>query len=90
MTQALSQLQRALLLNTTCLLLPFPSLGVIYAEKGMYGEAVGEFQKLGDQPHALGHMGNVYARMERASDARATISKLEEHVAEKTVSGDTK
>ena len=79
--QALSQLQRAHLLepHPPKFLFPFES-GAIYAEKGMYGKAVGEFQKLGDQPHALGHMGNVYARMERASEARATILKLEEHV----------
>jgi TolB-like protein len=79
--EALSQLQRAYVLEPRSpkFLFPFES-GVIYAEKGMYGKAVGEFQKLGDQPHALGHMGNVYARMERVSEAHATISKLEEHV----------
>jgi TolB-like protein len=79
--QALSQLQRAHVLepHPPKYLFPFES-GVIYAEKGMYGKAVGEFQKLGDQPHALGHMGNVYARMERVGEARATIFKLEEHV----------
>jgi TolB-like protein/Flp pilus assembly protein TadD len=79
--QALSQLQSARVLepHPPKFLFPFES-GVIYAEKGMYEKAVGEFQKLGDQPHALGHMGNVYARMERASEARGTIAKLEEHV----------
>ncbi len=79
--EALSQLQRAYVLEPRPpkFLFPFES-GVIYAEKGMYGKAVGEFLKLGDQPHALGHMGNVYARMERVSEAHATISKLEEHV----------
>ena len=79
--EALSQLQRAHVLepHPPKFLFPFES-GVIYAEKGMYGRAVGEFQKLGDQPHALGHMGNVYGRMERVGEARATISRLEEHV----------
>jgi TolB-like protein len=79
--EALSQLQQAHVLepNPPKFLFPFES-GVIYAEKGMYGKAVGEFQKLGDQPHALGHMGNVYARMERVGEARAAISRLEEHV----------
>jgi TolB-like protein len=79
--QALSQLQRVHVLepHPPKFLFPFES-GAIYAEKGMYGKAVGEFQKLGDQPHALGHMGNVYARMERVSEARAMILKLEEHV----------
>jgi tetratricopeptide (TPR) repeat protein len=79
--QALAQLQRASALepNPPAFLFPFP-LGVIYAEKGMYGEAVGEFQKLGDKPHALGHLGNVYARMGKVTEAHSTISKLEEHV----------
>jgi TolB-like protein len=79
--EALSQLQRAYVLEPrpSKFLFPFES-GVIYAAKGMYGRAVGEFQKLGDQPHALGHMGNVYARMERVTEAHATISRLEEHV----------
>jgi TolB-like protein/Tfp pilus assembly protein PilF len=79
--EALAQLQRASALepNPPAFLFPFP-LGVIYAEKGMYGEAVGEFQKLGDKPHALGHMGNAFARMGRVNEARVTISQLEEHV----------
>jgi len=79
--QALAQLQTASTLepNPPAFLFPFP-LGVIYAEKGMYGEAVGEFQKLGDKPHALGHMGNAYARMGKVTEAHGTISKLEEHV----------
>ena len=79
--QALSHLQRASLLepNAPPFLFPFP-LGVVYAEKGMYREAVGEFQKLGDKPHALGHMGNAYARMGKVTEARGTISKLQEHV----------
>jgi Predicted integral membrane protein len=79
--QALAHLQSAHLLepHPPKFLFPFES-GVIYAEKGMYEKAVGEFQKLGDQPHALGHMGNVYARMERVGEAHAMISKLEGHV----------
>jgi TolB-like protein/Tfp pilus assembly protein PilF len=79
--EALAQLERASALepNPPAFLFPFP-LGVIYAEKGMYGEAVGEFQKLGDKPHALGHMGNAYARMGKVTEAHGTISKLEEHV----------
>ena len=79
--QALAHLQSAHVLepHPPKFLFPFES-GVIYAEKGMYEKAVGEFQKLGDQPHALGHLGNVYARMERVSEAHAMISKLEGHV----------
>lgn len=56
------------------------SRGIIYAEKGMYDSAISEFQKLGQQPHALGHMGNAYARMGRAAEADESISRLKEHV----------
>ena len=55
-------------------------MGVIYAEKGQYSESIAEFQKIGDQPHALGHMGNAYARMGRVAEARDMIAKLREHV----------
>lgn len=53
---------------------------ITYAEKGMYDSAISEFQKLGQQPHALGHMGNAYARMGRAAEADESISRLKEHV----------
>jgi TolB-like protein/Tfp pilus assembly protein PilF len=53
---------------------------ITYAEKGMYDSAISEFQKLGQQPHALGHMGNAYARMSRAAEADESISRLKEHV----------
>jgi tetratricopeptide (TPR) repeat protein len=56
------------------------ALAVIYVEKGKYEEAIQQFQKLGDQPHALGHMGNAYARMGREAEARAMISELQKHV----------
>lgn len=79
--RALAQIQRASTLepNPPAFLFPFP-LGVIYAEKGMYREAVEEFKKLGDKPHALGHLGNAYARMGKVTEAQVTISKLEGHV----------
>jgi tetratricopeptide (TPR) repeat protein len=57
----------------------FP-LGDIYAEKGLYAESISEFLKLGDRPHALGHLGNAYARAGKVDAARNTISQLEEHV----------
>src|SRR5260370_12128229 len=76
---ALAQIQRAYSLEPSPPAFLF-SFGIIYAEKGMYREAVGEFQKLGDQPHALGHMGNAYARMGRPAEARQMMSKLEEPV----------
>ena len=58
----------------------FP-FGAIYTERGDYAKAVHNFQQLGDQPHALGHLGNLYARMGKAEEARAILPKLEERVA---------
>ena len=77
--QALLQMQRAATLHHEPDEFTFP-LAVIYVEKGMYGEAIQQFQKLGDQPHALGHMGNAYARMGREAEAREMISELQKHV----------
>ena len=42
----------------------------------MYADAIREFQKLGDHPYALGHMGNAYARAGRLIDAQDAIRKL--------------
>ncbi len=77
--QALLQMQLASALHHEPAELTFP-LAVIYVEKGMYEEAIQQFQKLGDQPHALGHIGNAYARMGRATEAREMISELQKHV----------
>jgi TolB-like protein/Flp pilus assembly protein TadD len=77
--RAFAQIKRAYELRRDAPEIIFP-LGVIYVEKGMYKQAIEEFQKLGDQPHALGHMGNAYAREGRVTEARAAISKLKEHV----------
>jgi len=77
--QALLQMQHASALRHEPAELIFP-LAVIYVEKGMYEEAIQQFQKLGDQPHALGHMGNAYARMGREAEAREMISELQKHV----------
>lgn len=79
--QALMQMQRAAALSHEPPELIFP-LAVIYVEKGMYDEAIQQFKKLGDAPHALGHMGNAYARMGRRSEAEEMIAKLERHVQE--------
>jgi tetratricopeptide (TPR) repeat protein len=76
---ALLQMQHAAALHHEPGELIFP-LAVIYVEKGMYDEAIQQFQKLGDQPHALGHMGNAYARMRREAEARKTISQLQKQV----------
>jgi TolB-like protein/Tfp pilus assembly protein PilF len=77
--QALLQMQHASALRHEPAELTFP-LAVIYVEKGMYGEAIQQFQKLGGQPHALGHMGNAYARIRRVAEAREMISELQKQV----------
>jgi TolB-like protein/Tfp pilus assembly protein PilF len=77
--QALANIQRADEMDTNPPEFIYPR-AIIYAEKGMYDQAIAEFRKLGQQPHALGHAGNVYARMGRATEAREMISRLKEHV----------
>jgi tetratricopeptide (TPR) repeat protein len=77
--QALLQMQHASALHHEPAELIFP-LGVIYVEKGMYDEAIQQFQKLGGQPHALGHMGNAYGRMRQEAEARKMISELQKQV----------
>ena len=79
---ALINTQRAYSIEPNPAVFYFP-LGVIYAEKGDYARAVQNFQGLGEQPHALGHLGNLYARVGRTADARAILPKLEQHI-EKT------
>ncbi len=78
--EALAYTERASQLEPNPANFFFP-LGSIYSEKGDYEKAVHNFQQLGDQPHALGHLGNVYARMGKPEEARAILPKLEEHVA---------
>jgi TolB-like protein/Flp pilus assembly protein TadD len=77
--QALIYIRKANALNPNPVETIFP-LAEIYVEKGMYQQALDEFQKLGEQPHALGHAGNAYARMGRRDNARQIILKLQEHV----------
>jgi TolB-like protein/Flp pilus assembly protein TadD len=77
--EALSQIRRAAALEPNPMETVFP-LGVVYVEKGMYQQAIAEFQKIGEQPHAIGHAANAYARMGRTAEARNAILKLEEHV----------
>ena len=77
--QALLQMQHASALRHEPAELIFP-LAVIYVEKRMYDEAIQQFQKLGSQPHALGHMGNAYARMRQEAEARKMISELQKQV----------
>jgi len=77
--EALPLVRRAQALNISLPESVFP-LGDIYAEKGLYAESISEFLKLGDRPHALGHLGNTYARAGKVDAARKTILQLEEHV----------
>jgi TolB-like protein/Tfp pilus assembly protein PilF len=77
--QALTQMQQSAALHADSAELLFP-LGVIYVEKGLYDQGIQEFQKLGDAPHALGHMGNAYARQGRVAEARAILPRLKEHI----------
>ncbi|HMD99714.1 MAG TPA: winged helix-turn-helix domain-containing protein [Terriglobia bacterium] len=76
--QALAQARRALELDPGAI--PPFELAVIWVEKGMYQEAIRAFQKLGDHPHVLGHMGNACARAGRVTEARSAVAKLKEHV----------
>jgi TolB-like protein len=62
-------------------------LGDIYAEKGMYAKSAGEFLRLDDSPHNLGHLGNAYARAGRVYSARKIISQLEKDVQKNGVGG---
>ncbi len=77
--QALARIQEAIALDPDPSETLFP-LGIIYVEKGQYDQAIREFQKLGDVPHALGHLGNAYAREGRDTEARAVIPRLKEHI----------
>ncbi len=77
--EALAFTQRAYALEPVPADFLFP-FGVIYTEKGDYAKAVHNFQQLGDQPHALGHLGNLYARMGKVAEARAILPKLEQRV----------
>lgn len=80
--QALEAMQQAAALHANPVEILFP-LGDIYVEKGLYNEGIEEFKKLGDMPHALGHMGNAYARAGKTAEARAILPKLMQHI-EKT------
>ena len=75
---ALDDLQQAASLPHTSREFHF-ALGDIYAEKGLYQEAVQKFRELGG-PHAIGHRGTVYARQGRVSDAEAIISHLKDEI----------
>ena len=75
---ALDDLQRAAYLPHTPQQFHF-ALGDIYVEKGLYPEAAQKFTELSG-PHALGHLGNIYARQRRTADAMAIINQLKMEV----------
>ena len=76
---ALAQMEQAIALHPDPLEVAFP-LSVIHVEKRHYDKAIQEFQKLGEAPHALGHLGNAYARRGLKSEAHSVVPKLKEHV----------
>jgi TolB-like protein len=54
--------------------------GDVYVEKGMYRESINEFLRLGENPHALGHLGNAYARAGQPAAALKIIAELQQRV----------
>lgn len=75
--EALADMQSAATLHHTLTELNFP-LGIIYAEKDLYSQSVQMFRQLGDAPHALGHLGNLYARHGDRKNALALAAALKE------------
>ncbi len=59
--------------------------GVINREKGLYQDSVNAFMTVGDHPHALGHMGNAYARWGRQAEALALIPRLQQHIRQNAI-----
>ena len=54
--------------------------GVIEIEQGHYRDGVEQLRKIGDFPHALGHMGNAYARQGNIPAAMDIVAKLKQHI----------
>jgi tetratricopeptide (TPR) repeat protein len=63
--------------------------GWIYREKGLYEQAIEEYRRLLENnpgnPHALGHLGNTYARAGRAREARECLQKLKDRARDEKV-----
>jgi len=55
------------------------ALADIYVEKGMYKQAADLFEGF-TGPHALGHLGNIYARQGKVKEAQAIIAQMEQEV----------
>ena len=56
------------------------AFGDVYVEKGLYQKAIESFSRQGDNPHALGHLGNALARAGRTAEARKFLTKLGDRV----------
>jgi len=76
---SMNQLRRLEATNPQRVLLGF-WFGVVNREKGLYQDSVNAFMNVGDHPHALGHMGNAYARWGRKTEALALIPRLQQHI----------
>lgn len=55
-------------------------LGEIYAEEHKYTDSITAFEKGGNGPYTLGHLGNAYARAGNLEAARDTIARLQHSV----------
>ena len=77
--EALAEIERAITMHPDPAETVFP-LSIIYVEKRDYTRAIHEFQKMGNVPHGLGHLGNAYARSGHKAEATAIVPKLKEHV----------
>jgi len=76
---SMDQLKRLDAANPQRVLLDF-WFGVVYREMGLYQQAVREFTNVGNHAHAIGHMGNAYARWGRQAEAQIMIARLQEHI----------
>jgi len=76
---SMNELRRLEEMNPQRVLLGF-WFGVVNRERGFYQDSVNAFMNVGDHPHALGHMGNAYARWGRKAEARALIPRIQEHI----------
>ena len=54
--------------------------GAIYAEKGMYPDAIAALLKSGNGAYSLGHLGNAYARAGRRQMALRLIAQIQSDV----------
>ncbi len=72
---ALQAINHAAELNASPEQMLYPR-AIIHVEQGDFKTGIMEFQRLGEAPHAIGHMGNAYAREGSTAEALAAIEKL--------------